>query len=380
MLALIAFSALALGPVQAPAKLRTSPRDSAAPPVAQTQGPPGQAAPSPHDTAQLSRDIAQRRAAGEKYLPDADHFTWGSRTIAANTVVDGPIAVANGDLDVFGTVAGDVVSLNGNVRIHKGARVTGNAWAASGTVVIDGGLVEGEQRVVNAPNPVVAAETAPIVERRPLSTVESVKLVLGWFALLAIIGIGVMVFAEPNLDGVVLGLERGFARAFWLGVAGQVVLLPVLVVVVVALAITLIGVLLIPFAIVAYVIAAAGLFTLGFLAVARLVGGGLASDRGTASPRGVRLRALMIGLIVFLGMWMITALFAWSPLAGSLFRAIAIAVTWVAATVGLGAAITSRAGTHRPGSGTHVSAPADDLAWQTPTPVTGVAASRRSVS
>lgn len=373
MLALIAISALALGPAQAPAKSRA--RDTAA--VAQT---PSAQATAPRDTAQLSRDIAQRRAAGAKYLPDADHFTWGNRTIAANTVVDGPIAVANGDLDVFGTVNGDVVSLNGSVRIHKGARVTGNAWAASGTVVIDGGLVEGEQRVVNAPNPVAAAESAPSVERRPLSTMESVKLVLGWFALLAIIGIGVMVFAEPNLDGVVLGLERGFARAFWLGVAGQVVLLPALVVIVVALAITLIGVLLIPFAIVAYVIAAAGLFTLGFLAVARLVGGGLASDRGTASPRGVHLRALMIGLIVFLAMWTVAALFAWSPLAGSLLRAVAIAVTWVSATVGLGATITSRAGTQRPGAGTHVSAPADDLAWQTPTPVTGVAASRRGVS
>ena len=69
-------------------------------------------------------------------------------------------------------------------------------------------------------------------------------------------------------------------------------LLPGLVVFVVALAITVIGVLLIPFAIVAYVIAAAGLVTLGFLAVARLTGGGLhvrprhdiAARRAPASP------------------------------------------------------------------------------------------------
>ena len=175
------------------------------------------------------------------------------------------------------------------------------------------------------------------------------------------------------------GFERGFARAFWIGVAGQVMLLPLLVVVVVALAITLIGVLLIPFAIVAYVIAAAGLFTLGFLAVGRLVGGAMASDRGTTSPRGVHLRGLMIGLIVFMGIWLVAALFAWSPLAGSVLRAIAIAVTWVSATVGLGATITSRAGTQL-GAGALLASPADDLAWQTPTPVTGVAASRRPVA
>src|SRR5262249_29414148 len=147
------------------------------------------------------------------------------------------------------------------------------------------------------------------------------------------------------------GLERGFAKAFWLGLAGQVVMLPALLVLVVALTITVIGILLIPFAIVAYVIAAAGLVTLGFLAVARLTGGALASDRGTTSARGVHLRALIIGLVVFLGMWLVAALFAWSPVIGAILRAIAIAITWVAATVGLGATLTSRAGTQRPGAG-----------------------------
>ena len=118
---------------------------------------------------------------------------------------------------------------------------------------------------------------------------------------------------------------------------------------VVALAITVIGALLIPFAIVAYVIAAAGLVTLGFLAVARLTGGAFTSDRGTTSPRGVHLRALFIGLVVYLGIWMLAALFAWNPVVGAILRAIAIAMTWVAATVGLGAALISRAGTQRAG-------------------------------
>ncbi|MFI5230182.1 MAG: hypothetical protein ACHQWU_14000, partial [Gemmatimonadales bacterium] len=244
-----------------------------------------------------------------------------------------------------------------------------------GTVLIDGGLVEGEQRAITGPG-----AAAPAPASRPLGTVQSVKLVIGWFALLAILGIGVMVFADPNLDGVVVGLERGFARAFWIGVAGQVVLLPALLVLVVGLAITLIGVLLIPFAVVAYVIAAVGLFSLGFLAVSRLVGSAFASAGGSASPRGVHLRAVMIGLIGFMGIWLIAALCASAPYFGPILRAMAIAVTWVSATVGLGAAIVSRAGTQRPGAGALLASPADDLAWQTPTPVTGVAASRRPVS
>src|SRR5439155_26028405 len=104
--------------------------------------------------------------------------------------------------------------------------------------------------------------------------------------------------------------------------------------------------------------------------VSRLTGGVFTSDRGTTSPRGVHLRALIMGLVVYLGLWMVAAMFTWSPVIGSVARAAAIAITWVAATVGLGAAITSRAGTVRSGAGSAKST-TDEFAWQTPTPVTG---------
>ena len=368
MLALLFATALSLG--QAPAQSPAAESATGIQPSAGTQ--PAQ------DTARLAQEIAQRRASGDTYLPDADHFTFGNRTIESRTRVDGPVAVAYGNLDIYGTVNGDVATLRGDVRVHKGGRVTGNAWAAAGSLIVDGGTVEGEKRsIAIGPSSSVPVQAAS----RPLSTGQSIKLVLGWFALLAIIGLGVMVFAEHNLDGVVVALERGFARSFWTGLVGEVLMLPALLVFVVALAITVLGVLLIPFAIVAYVVAAAGLFTLGFLAVARLTGGAFASDRGTTSPRGVHLRALAIGLVVYLAIWTLAAAFTWSPLLGAILRAIAIAVTWVAATVGLGATIISRAGTQRPGVGKAAPTSTDEFAWQTPTPVAGVAASaRRSVS
>ena len=361
MRALLAFAALALGTFPAPAQVRPAP-------AASTPG-------ASQDSAALAQEIAQRREAGEKYLPDADVFTFGDRSIEPGTRVDGPIAVARGNLDVFGTVNGDVVSVGGNVRVHKGARITGDAWAAGGSVIIDGGVVEGRKRASPIARPVLPGLGTTRAE--PLSTMQSIKLVCAWFAILTLIGIGVMVFAEGNLEGVVLALERGFARSFWLGVAGQVVFLPGLLAVVVGLAITLLGVLLIPFAIVSYVIAAAGLVTLGFLAVARLTGGAVASDRGTTSPRGVHLRALIIGLVAYLAVWLAAALFAWHPMIGAILRAIAIAITWVAATVGLGATLASRAGTQRPGAGSTQKTHTDEFAWQTPTPVSGVAAATR---
>src|SRR5690242_12295582 len=100
MRALFVFATLALGSASSLAQ-------------AQNQGTkrPANDSSRTADTAQLSREIAQQRAAGEKYLPDAARFTFGDRTIQAGTRVDGPIAVAHGNLDVYGTVDGDVVEI-----------------------------------------------------------------------------------------------------------------------------------------------------------------------------------------------------------------------------------------------------------------------------
>jgi hypothetical protein len=65
-------------------------------------------------------------------------------------------------------------------------------------------------------------------------------------------------------------------------------------------------------------------------------------------------------------------------MAATVIRAAAVAASWAAVTLGLGAAILSRAGTHRRlASG---SRPVELAAWQTPTPVTGVVAARRPVT
>jgi hypothetical protein len=91
--------------------------------------------------------------------------------------------------------------------------------------------------------------------------------------------------------------------------------------------------------------------------------------------RSRALIALAIGLSAFFALWIVAALLTWAPLAASVVRAAALAATWAAITLGLGAAILSRAGTHRRiPSGTR---PVELASWQTPTPLTGVAAARR---
>jgi hypothetical protein len=188
------------------------------------------------------------------------------------------------------------------------------------------------------------------------------------------------------MDGVVEAMEGNFAKAFWFGVLGEIMALPALVLLCIGLALTILGILLIPFAVVAYCIAVAGLLALGFLAVARLTGR-MWSRKDVSGPNGARganLRALFTGLVLYLGLWLLAAIFTWQPVAGAILRGAALAVSWVAVTVGLGAAMLSHAGTRRLDARDRASAGArrpapEDLAWQTPTPVTGVAAARRPV-
>jgi len=318
----------------------------------------------------------QQLAKGEQIsgLPPADSVSPGSRTIPAGSTVKGTI-VARGPVDVAGTVEGSVVSLGGDVTVRRGGHVTGHALSVGGRVLADSGIVDGEMRAMSSlPSPVAPAPAAADTRSAGDRTVAAVKVVAGSFAVLLIVAIGVLLFAGPNLAEVVQTVELRFARAFWVGLAGQLLILPGLVVLCIALAVTLIGVLLIPFAIVAYAIAIAGLVTLGFLAVAQLIGSAGWRRRDT-SARARVFGSLVVGVAIFFGLWLVAALLVWAPLAATVVRAAAIAASWAALTLGLGAAILSRAGTHRRvASG---SRPVELAAWQTPTPVTGVVAARR---
>ena len=310
-------------------------------------------------------------------LPPTNEITVGPRTVPAGSRVEGDVATAKGRLDVYGNVTGDAIAIDGDVVVHPGGIVGGNAFSVGGHVLGEG-VVRGELRAIQGEVGALPAEGA----RTPASdTGRALKLAFGWLAVLIVVGLGVLVAANEYLDGVVDALEEGFSRALLAGLAGQLALLPVLVLAVVGLAITVLGILLIPFAVVAYALAVAGLVTLGFLAVAQVTGRALRPvPRGAIiSARGAALRALVIGVTAYLLLWIAAAAFAWSPLVGGILRAVAFAVTWVAVTAGLGAALLSRAGTRRVVAPVRQVPPAEpeDLSWMTPTPVTGVVAARR---
>lgn len=338
------------------------------------------ARPAPVMDGRLRAEIAVLRGLfGSIHAPQADSFRLGNHEVPAGATRQGTMAVARGDLAVRGRITGDAIAVHGDVIVYPGGSVGGNAIAVDGRVRSVGGVVEGDVRSIRGITGGILARAAGQASAdEPVTTWDAIKMVIGWFAILFAIGIGVLLFAEKNLDGVVGALEQQFARSFWVGVLAQLAAIPALLLVLLGLAITLIGILLVPFAVVAYVVALAGLCTLGFIAVARFTG--RAFFRGASASRVVNLRSLFLGLVIYLGLWFLAAAFVWNPVAGSILRAVALAGSWVALTFGLGATILTRAGTLRDGDRARRPRPADDLSWQTPTPVTGVVAARRPVA
>jgi hypothetical protein len=335
------------------------------------------AAPNSRDALAKALD-AVRASDAELVLPPAAQFTFGDTTIAARSKPAGTVAVANGTVHVRGIVDGDVVAYAGEIIVHQGGEIHGNAIAILGKVTFDGGHVDGESRSLSGDLAAAPNAGAAGARSAPNAMVHEFALAGGWLAVLVIVGIGVLVFASSNLDTVSDTLERNFGRALLAGVAAQLALFPMLAILLVGLALTLIGILLIPFAVVAYVLAAVGLVTLGYLAIANITGRSLIhpSADGERARRLAALQGVLVGLVVLMSPWFVAAALSWSPIASVVSRTVAIAVTWVACSAGLGAALISRGGVRR------IPAPVARRAmasagWQTPTPVAGVTAARR---
>jgi hypothetical protein len=298
----------------------------------------------------------------------------GDRIVAPGEVISGSVATARGDLIVSGSVTRDVIAVGGDVIVRQGGIVGGDALAVDGRVRVEGGNVRGETRSIAGPLGLTPATATP---RSALSTMwRQLLLSLGWLAILAAIGVVVVLFARTNLEGVADAIERSFGRAFVVGIAAELAVLPALMVLIVVLVlIPIVGWVLLPFAVIGFLVAVAGALALGFLAMAQVTGEAL-MRRIQRGPGGLE-RVVFVGLVAYMSLWIATALLAWSGPAGGTMRIVALLLTWVAATVGFGATLVSRGGTAEAARSQMPVTRTAELEWQTPTPVAGVAAARR---
>jgi len=306
----------------------------------------------------------------------------GAFSVGSSETLREHLLVLRGNADVYGRVEGNLVAVNGDVVVHPGAVVTGDVLAIRGEVRDEGGEIGGEIRTLGGVTPVAGrAESAP---RRSAGAqvLRNAAGVLGLFVTFAALGFGLVLFGRPNLEIVSDTVTHSFGRSFVTGLVGQLLLVPTLGMIVVGLVLSVVGVLLLPFALVIY----------GLLAVVGVVGGTLAvlhamgetytrrrlarGEAGSQNSYGY----IVTGLLAVFALWAAWALFDWVPVAGTLIQIAAILVTWLLATVGFGAALLSRAGVRENFAGRIIPPEAltDEYLWATPQ--FGVPAVRRPTS
>src|SRR5688500_12896945 len=89
----------------------------------------------------LRAEIATLRSLfGSLRVPEASRFEVGNGEVAVDATRQGTVAVARGNLSIRGRVAGDAIALHGDVIIHPGGVVEGNAIAVDGRVRTIGGV------------------------------------------------------------------------------------------------------------------------------------------------------------------------------------------------------------------------------------------------
>jgi len=301
----------------------------------------------------------------------------GDVTVPAGKVVTGNLVVFRGDVDVYGTVTGNVLALLGDVISHDGGLIEGSAVAVGGRVVEAGGTIRGDIKTLTALGRLAAAQGEEAAHGSALDRLfNDVGTVVAFFIALAMVGFGTVFFGRRYVEVIADTTTHSFGRSFVVGLLGQLLLLPAFAMMIVGLVLTIVGILVLPFAALAFVLGAAAAVLGGYLAVAHAVGETVTRRR---MANGAFVRSpnsygyIFTGLTGLLGLWAAAALFGWIGPVVALFKVAAVLVTWVAATTGFGAVLLSRAGMRETFAGRYSGEMTDEYLWATP-PATPTAA------
>ena len=261
----------------------------------------------------------------------------GDMIVPAGTTTSGSVMVIRGNLDVYGNVDGAATAILGDVIVHDGGRVRGGAVALMGHVRNEGGSILG---VIKDVGPTHNRSTVSF-GGRPRSTLGSLVSALIWLVVLLLIGTFVLFFMRDYFKRTVEVITNETGRSLLTGVVAGLATIPAVVALCIALAITIIGIFLIPIGVGAFMIAVSGIGILGFLAVAHVAGIAISRKSASETPGGEELQYLFTGVLAFSALWIIAAAFTWFPILGALLRVLAFSVTFVAVATGFGAVILS---------------------------------------
>jgi len=288
-----------------------------------------------------AQDAGAQRVEGETWrfsgFRKYAQVSTGDHVVPAGTTTSGSVMVFRGNLDVFGNVDGAATAVGGDVIVHEGGRVRGGAVAIGGHVRNEGGSILGVIKDVGTTH---NRQTVSF-GGRPRTTVRSLVAAISWLLVLLLVGTLVMFFMRDYFRRAVEVVTQETGKSLFTGVVGGLAAVPALAALVIGMAITIIGIFLIPIGVGAFFIALSGIGILGFLAVAHVAGIAISRKSASETPAGEELQYLYTGIFAFSALWIIAAAFTWFPIVGSILRMLAFSVTFVAVATGFGAVILS---------------------------------------
>ena len=291
----------------------------------------------------------------------------GHYSVGSDEIIHGHVVVLEGSAEVHGRVEGNVVTLDGDITVFPGGSIIGDVLSIGGAVhKVGNGTISGTVQALEALVTPPAGPPASIMGQILRHGAGLAGLVLT----LTVLGFGLVTFGRPNLEIVSDTVTHSCGRSFLAGLLGQVLVLPTFGMLVIGLALTIAGALLLPFAIAVYVLLVLVTTIGGLLAVAHAVGERITHRRMArgivVSPNSYRYVVTGLGLVA--AIWLGWVAFGWVPVAGTLMLMAAGLTTWTVATVGFGAALLSRGGIREHFAGRLIAPEmmTDEYLWATP--------------
>jgi hypothetical protein len=263
----------------------------------------------------------------------------GDITVGRNERLDGDVVAIGGSADVQGEVSGDVVSIGGTLTLGPDAVIRGDAVSVGGGLNRSpGARVEGD--VVEAGpggRGFRRGQFLPMMFGTFWSRVGSLAGTLLRIGLLMLVAQIVVAFGRGAVERIASRTGSVPVRSGLVGLLGEILFVPVLVLTVVVLAISIVGIpllVLVPFAVLALML----VILVGFVGLSHNIGTRLATRVRSATPGPYA--AVAIGVVAIGAVTIIAKLGA---LAGGFLlaplTAIGYVVEYVAWTVGFGAAL-----------------------------------------
>jgi len=295
----------------------------------------------------------------------------GSVHVEEGETVDGDVVAVGGSVRVDGRVTGDAVAVGGSVDLGPGAVVDGDAVAVGGRVHRAAGAhVGGKISEVAFGTPPIGFGTGEWHAVAPWGGISNVIGTVMWIVVLGLLTCLALLLARRPIERMEYRVRTSPWKAAAVGLAGQILFFPALVLVVIVLAISIVGIPLliaVPFAILAIMIGT----LLGFTALAKTIGHEAENRFGWAHANPY------VSLLVGLGLIMAVTFFgaaigmAGGPLSvfGVILGILGFVIQYVAWTIGFGVLLLTRFGTrYRWGDEEGAAAPASPSQPYEPSP------------